>query len=68
MLIVVPDLIRTIVERKICGTDRSTRAVAEHKNILDAIALQDVSAAEAAMNLHLEEIMKVSREYKTVLL
>ncbi|NJE06695.1 FadR family transcriptional regulator, partial [Thermococcus sp. M36] len=68
MLIVVPDLIRTIVERKICGTDRSTRAIAEHKNILDAIALQDVATAEAAMHLHLEEIMKVSRDYKTVLL
>ncbi len=64
MLIVVPDLIRTIVENNVCGTDRSTRAVVEHKNILDAIALQDVAAAEAAMHVHLDEIMQVAKNYK----
>lgn len=64
MLIVVPDLIRTIVENNVCGTDRSARAIAEHKNILDAIALQDVAAAEAAMHVHLDEIMKVAKDFK----
>jgi GntR family transcriptional regulator, transcriptional repressor for pyruvate dehydrogenase complex len=64
MLIVVPDLIRTIVEKKVCGTDRSSRAVAEHKNILDSIILGDTAAAEAAMKMHLDEIMKVRLDYK----
>ena len=62
MLIVVPDLIRTIVEKKVCGNDRSNRAIAEHKNILDAIVLGDAQAAEAAMAGHLDEIMQVSRD------
>lgn len=64
MLIVVPDLIRTIVEKKVCGPDRSNRAITEHKNILDAIALQDVAAAEKAISLHLDEIMQVSKAMK----
>lgn len=64
MLIVVPDLIRTIVENKVCGSDRSERAIVEHKNILDAIVLGDANAAEAAMHLHLDEIMNVSRGMK----
>ena len=67
MLIVVPELIRTIVENKVCGTDRSVRSISEHKNILDAIALGDPAAAEAAMHIHLDEIMQVSKKYKTAL-
>lgn len=62
MLIVVPDLIRTIIERKVCGADRSERAIAEHKNILDAITLGDTASAEAAMHIHLDEIMKASKD------
>jgi GntR family transcriptional repressor for pyruvate dehydrogenase complex len=61
MLIVVPDLIRTIVERKVCGHDRSSKAITEHKNILDSIALGDAAAAEAAMHIHLDEIMQASK-------
>ncbi len=64
MLIVVPDLIRTIVENNICGTQRSTRAVDDHKNILDALVLQDISAAEAAMHSHLNEIMQIGKTFK----
>jgi GntR family transcriptional repressor for pyruvate dehydrogenase complex len=64
MLIVVPDLIRTIVENNVCGADRSTRAIADHKNILDAIALQDVAAAEAAMHVHLDEIMQIAKTFR----
>lgn len=67
MLIVVPDLIRTIVEKKVCGADRSSRAVPEHKNILDSIILGDIEAAEAAMKIHLDEIMKARLEYKDTL-
>jgi len=64
MLIVVPDLIKTTVERKICGNDRSKRAIAEHKNILDALSLGDAAACEKAMSIHLDEIMQVSKEGK----
>jgi GntR family transcriptional repressor for pyruvate dehydrogenase complex len=64
MLIVVPDLIRNIVESKTCGVDRSTKAIEEHKNILDAITLKDVAAAEKAMHLHLEDMMQISKNLK----
>jgi len=62
MLIVVPDLIRNIVDSKTCGVDRSTKAIEEHKNILDAIILKDVAAAEKAMQLHLEDMMQISKK------
>jgi GntR family transcriptional repressor for pyruvate dehydrogenase complex len=64
MLIVVPDLIKTIVEKKICGADRSARSIVEHKNILDAIALGDTASSEAAMHIHLDEMMQISKNYK----
>ena len=64
MLIVVPDLIRNIVESKTCGLDRSTKAIEEHKNILDAIVIRDVAAAEKAMDLHLEDMMQISKNLK----
>jgi GntR family transcriptional repressor for pyruvate dehydrogenase complex len=64
MLIVVPDLIRNIVESKTCGVDRSTKAIEEHKNILDAIILKDINAAEKAMHLHLEDMLQISKNLK----
>ncbi|MFL9484583.1 FadR/GntR family transcriptional regulator [Chitinophagaceae bacterium LWZ2-11] len=61
MLIIVPDIIKTVLERKVCGNGRSRRAIDEHKHILEAIIKQDVTAAETAMAEHLQEIMEVSK-------
>jgi GntR family transcriptional regulator, transcriptional repressor for pyruvate dehydrogenase complex len=61
MLIIVPDIIRNVTERKVCGDDRSFRAIKEHKVILETIVAGDVENAEKAMAAHLDEIMQVSR-------
>jgi GntR family transcriptional repressor for pyruvate dehydrogenase complex len=61
MMVLIPDLIKNIVENKICGTDRGYRAADEHRAILKAIDRQDAKAAEAAMATHLDEILQLSK-------
>lgn len=61
ILILIPDLIKTIIENKICGDDRGKLAIAEHRAIYAAIANGDIDAAENAMAAHLDEILQVSR-------
>lgn len=61
MLVLIPDLIRNIVESKICGTYRGKKAATEHRAILKALHEQDIDAAENAMAVHLDEILQVSR-------
>ena len=57
LLIIIPDLIKVIIENDICDVRRSSSAMVEHHNILDAIELGDPSAAEQAMKNHLQNIM-----------
>jgi len=61
ILILVPDLIKNIVENKICGENRSKMAIAEHRNIYAAIEMQDTAKAEEAMANHLDEIWQISK-------
>jgi GntR family transcriptional repressor for pyruvate dehydrogenase complex len=61
MVVLIPDLIKNIVENKICGQDRGYRSADEHRAILKAIIRQDVKEAEAAMATHLDEILQLSR-------
>jgi GntR family transcriptional repressor for pyruvate dehydrogenase complex len=61
MVVLVPDLIKNIVENNICGKDRSRIAINEHRAILKAIAEQDVNAAGNAMAEHLDEVLQVAR-------
>jgi GntR family transcriptional repressor for pyruvate dehydrogenase complex len=61
MMVLIPDLIKNIVENKICGADRGYRAADEHRAILKAIDRQDVKAAESAMATHLDEILQLSK-------
>lgn len=61
MMVLIPDLIKNIVENKICGSDRGYRAADEHRAILKAIVRQDVKAAEEAMATHLDEILQLSK-------
>ncbi|OQP47439.1 GntR family transcriptional regulator [Niastella yeongjuensis] len=62
LLMLLPDIIRNIIEKKICGDNRGLKAVAEHHEILQAIADQDADAAAAAMAAHLDDIFRISRE------
>lgn len=64
LLMLLPDIIRNIIEKKICGDNRGIQAMAEHHEILSAIADKDPDAAGAAMAAHLNDILQISRERK----
>jgi len=57
LLIIIPDLIKVIVENNICDTDRTKTSIPEHHSILDAIEAANPQAAEKAMKVHLQKIM-----------
>jgi len=61
ILILIPDLIKTIIENKICGENRGKLAIAEHRAIFMALQAGDIDAVENAMANHLDEILQVSR-------
>jgi len=57
LLILIPDLIKVIIENDICNTNRTTSSMEEHHKILDAIEAGDSGAAEKNMQLHLQKMM-----------
>jgi GntR family transcriptional repressor for pyruvate dehydrogenase complex len=62
LLMLLPDIIRNIVEKKICGDNRGLKAMAEHHEILQAITDQDADGAGLAMAKHLDDIFRISKE------
>lgn len=64
LLMLLPDIIKNIIEKKICGDNRGVQAMEEHHEILQAIADQDADAAGTAMATHLDDILRISREKK----
>jgi GntR family transcriptional repressor for pyruvate dehydrogenase complex len=64
LLMLLPDIIKNIIENKVCGDNRGVQAMAEHHEILQAIADKDADAAGAAMAAHLDDILRISREKK----
>ncbi len=61
ILILIPDLIKNIVDNKVCGENRGKTAITEHRAILEAIENQDIAFAEKAMATHLNEIWEISK-------
>ncbi|HTN22189.1 MAG TPA: FadR/GntR family transcriptional regulator [Pelobium sp.] len=61
ILILIPDLIKNIVDNKVCGENRGRSAIPEHRAVLKAIEEKDVEAAEKAMAVHLNEIWEISK-------
>lgn len=61
LLMLLPDIIKNIIDQKICGDNRGLQAMTEHHEILQAIADQDADAAGAAMAAHLADILRISR-------
>lgn len=61
ILILIPDLIKNIVDNKVCGENRGKSAIPEHRAVLKAIEDQDVALAEKAMAAHLNEIWQISK-------
>jgi GntR family transcriptional regulator, transcriptional repressor for pyruvate dehydrogenase complex len=64
LLMLLPDIIKNIIENKVCGDNRGVQAMAEHHEILQAIADKDADAAGTAMAAHLDDILRISREKK----
>ncbi|HEY1199344.1 MAG TPA: FadR/GntR family transcriptional regulator [Niastella sp.] len=64
LLMLLPDIIKNIIDQKICGDNRGVQAMAEHHEILQAIENKDADAAGAAMAAHLDDILRISREKK----
>lgn len=60
LLMLLPDIIRNIIEQKICGDNRAVQAMAGHHDILQAIADKDADAAGMAMAAHLGDILRIS--------
>jgi GntR family transcriptional repressor for pyruvate dehydrogenase complex len=61
ILILIPDLIKNIVDNKICGDNRGKTAIPEHRAIFEAIEKQDFRLADIAMAKHLNEIWQISK-------
>jgi len=57
LLIIIPDLIKVIIENDICNSKRTSGSMIEHHNILDAIEAGNAEAAMQAMKEHLQNIM-----------
>ncbi|MFL5748221.1 MAG: FadR/GntR family transcriptional regulator [Niastella sp.] len=63
LLMLLPDIIRNIVEKKICGDNRGIKAMTGHREILQAIADQDADAAAGAMAAHLDDIFTTTNNH-----
>ncbi|MGX5688141.1 FadR/GntR family transcriptional regulator [Arcticibacter tournemirensis] len=61
LLILIPDLVKSINENKVCGEERGLLSIPEHRAILKALEEKDSDAAEKAMANHLNEIFQISR-------
>jgi GntR family transcriptional repressor for pyruvate dehydrogenase complex len=66
LLMLLPDIIRNIVEKKICGDNRGVKAMAEHHEILRAIEDGDADAAGLAMATHLDDIFRISKDVRLI--
>lgn len=61
ILVLIPDLIKKIVESKICVHSKAKNAVSDHREVLDAIEKGDPELARTAMGNHLNEIWQISK-------
>lgn len=65
ILHLIPDLVKNITEKKVCGENQVFDAIDQHRAIYEAIEKQDVHLAEEAMKTHLNAIWELSqREIK----
>ncbi|NGF55601.1 FadR family transcriptional regulator [Parapedobacter sp. SGR-10] len=65
LLHLIPDLVKHITEKKVCGENQVFDAIDQHRAIYEAIEKQDANLAEEAMKIHLNAIWELSqRELK----
>ncbi|MBZ4188734.1 FadR/GntR family transcriptional regulator [Niabella beijingensis] len=61
IVVLVPDLIKNIIENNVCGKNRSKESIPQHFLLLEAIEKGNVKKAEAAMADHLADLLKISK-------
>ncbi len=61
ILILIPDLIKNIIENNVCGNNRSKQSIPQHSKLVKAIEVQDAHIAEKAMAEHLNDLLQVSQ-------
>ena len=60
MLIIIPDIIKSFIDLKVCDNATFAKTVVEHREILDYIINQDANSAGAAMKRHLNDVLEFS--------
>jgi len=60
MLIITPDVMKNFAKLKVCDNALIQKMIEEHRSILTHIINKDVQAVEAAMQLHLNDVLKLS--------
>lgn len=61
MKIILPDIVRSFTELKVCDQEARLKALKEHKQILQYITEQNADAASKAMEKHLQGVLDFSR-------
>ena len=61
ILILIPDLIKNIIENNVCGNNRSKQSIPQHSKLVKAIEVQDAQIAEKAIAEHLNDLLQVSQ-------
>ena len=56
MLIITPDIVKNIIDLKVCSDSNKRKTINEHKNILDMIIAKESQGAFDAMEAHLLDI------------
>ncbi|RZM29613.1 MAG: FadR family transcriptional regulator [Pedobacter sp.] len=61
ILVLIPDLVKNMVGKKIFGAERKIQAIQEHRDIYHAIREKDPKAAHYAISSHLSDLLEISR-------
>ena len=60
MMIIIPDIMRSFIDLKVCDNSAFTITVDEHREILDYIIDRDPRSAGEAMRRHLKDVLEFS--------
>jgi len=60
MLIIIPDIINNYASFKVCDNLTVSKALNEHRDILNFIVKKDIAGVENAMKEHLKEVLEFS--------
>ena len=61
MMIITPDVVKSYINLKVCNEGKNQKTIQEHRDILNYIIEQDVEKASSSMELHLNDVLKFSK-------